>query len=257
MSQPAAIRGFLKRRIGRGPAIVCLEEVKRSSYDKLLGLLKPTAQRFSLDLRQPGEDEGKGRKLGVAILAFGLKVHFPRLLGRSVFPERTVSARIDGIVGCVRVIAFHSLTRVGYRELKAENFALIADYLRRRRNTVDFLCFDANEPRHDSMDLDKVVLSPKDKGTVEKAALVIGPEKVHDLTDSCVDYLKGKGKVVTRDPLTVSYKTGTPSKRQTEKRYDYIMHSPKWRVVECAYPYDESVAATSDHSAVVADFELR
>jgi endonuclease/exonuclease/phosphatase family metal-dependent hydrolase len=60
-----------------------------------------------------------------------------------------------------------------------------------------------------------------------------------------------------RDLLAVSYKTGTPSKRQTEKRYDYIMHSPKWRVVECAYPYDESVAATSDHSAVIADFELR
>jgi endonuclease/exonuclease/phosphatase family metal-dependent hydrolase len=53
----------------------------------------------------------------------------------------------------------------------------------------------------------------------------------------------------------VSYKTGTPKKKQVEKRYDYIMHSRRWRVTNCEYPYEESVAATADHSAVIADFE--
>lgn len=107
------------------------------------------------------------------------------------------------------------------------------------------------------MDLERLEFSSKyDKGEVKKAALIMGAEKVHDLTDSYVDYLRSKGKVETRDPLVVSYKTGTRGKKQVEKRYDYIMHSPKWRVVKCAYPYDESVATNSDHSAVIADFEL-
>jgi len=36
-----------------------------------------------------------------------------------------------------------------------------------------------------------------------------------------------------------------------------MMQSRRWRVTNCEYPYDESIAASSDHSAVVADFELR
>jgi hypothetical protein len=173
-----------------------------------------------------------------------------------VFPERTLSVQIDGIPGSTRVVAFHSLTSAGHQELKPKNFALIASYLGRHRGEVDFLCFDANEPRHDNMDPDRLEFSSKyDKGDVKKAALIMGPEKVHDLTDSYVDYLRAKGRVVTRDPLAVSYKTGTQTKKQVEKRYDYIMHSPRWRVTNCDYPYKESIAASSDHSAVIADFE--
>jgi len=254
MSRPKAIADFIKKRTGEGPEIVCLEEVKRSSYEKLVGFLNPMSSCFSLDLRPSGQDESKARRLGVAILAFGLRVHHPKLLGRAVFPERTLSALIDGIPGSIRIVAFHSLTGVGYGERKAKNFASIVNYLRLHQGEVDFLCFDANEPRHDSMDLDKLVFSPRDKGTVKKVALIMGPQKVHDLTDSYVDYLNGKKRRVTRDPLTVSYKTGTPTRKQVEKRYDYIMHAPRWRVTRCAYPYDESVAARSDHSAVIADF---
>lgn len=256
MSRPKAIADFIKKRTGEGPAIVCLEEVKRSSYEKLVGFLNPMSSCFSLDLRPSGQDESKARRLGVAMLAFGLRVHHPKLVGRAVFPERTLSALIDGIPGSIRIVAFHSLTGVGYGELKAKNFASIANYLRRHRDDVDFLCFDANEPNHDSMDLDKLVFSPRDKGTVKKAALIMGPEKVHDLTDSYVDDLRRKKRHVTTDPLTASYKTGTPGKKQVEKRYDYIMHSRRWQVTRCTYPYDKSVAATSDHSAVVADYEL-
>jgi endonuclease/exonuclease/phosphatase family metal-dependent hydrolase len=55
----------------------------------------------------------------------------------------------------------------------------------------------------------------------------------------------------------VADKTGKPGRKQVEKRYDYIMQSPRWQVINCEYPYDESVAASSDHSAVIADYELR
>ncbi|MCE5193727.1 hypothetical protein LLF88_07350 [bacterium] len=249
---------FLAAKIGTGQTLVCLEEVTPRRFRYLVTSLGPTSSCFSLNLHQPGGNEAKVGKLGIAMLGFGLKVGFPKLLGRCAFPERTLSARIDGTTGHFRIVAFHSLTSSNHQEHKPKNFALIADYLRRNRKKIDFLCCDANEPRHDSMDPAKLEFSPKyDKGEVKKAALIMGAEKVHELTDSYVDYLSSKGKVVTRDPLAVSYKTGTQGQKHGERRYDYIMHSPKWQVVKCAYPYDESVATHSDHSAVIADFELR
>jgi hypothetical protein len=43
--------------------------------------------------------------------------------------------------------------------------------------------------------------------------------------------------------------------KQARQLCYYIMHWLRWRVVKCAYPYSEAVAATSDHSAVIANFE--
>jgi hypothetical protein len=257
MSKPKAIADFIKERIGQDPALVCLDEVKRSSYDKLVGYLNPRSSRFSLDLRRPGNKEGKERGTGIAVLGFGLPIVSLELINRAVFPERTLFVLLGGDFGLIRVAAFHSLTGVGYHKGKASNFASIADYLQLYGSELDFLCFDANEPVQDSMDVDKIVFSSRDKGKVKKVALIMGRQKVHKLSDSYVEYLRSRGEVVTRDPLAVSYKTGTPKKKQAEKRYDYIMQSRRWQVTNCEYPYDESIAASSDHSAVVADFELR
>jgi hypothetical protein len=255
MSQPKAIADFIKKRIGQGPAIVCLEEVKRSSYDKLFDSLNPQSSCLSLDLRLPGKNEGKERGTGVAVLGFGLQIVSFELMDRTVFPERTLFVLLGGAFGLIRVGAFHSLTGVGYYKGKATNFASIADYLQLHGVELDFLCFDANEPVQDSMDVDKIVFSSRDKGKVKRVALIMGSQKVHKLSDSYVEYLRSHGEVVTRDPLAVSYKTGTPKKKQVEKRYDYIMQSRRWRVTSCSYPYEESIAASSDHSAVIADFE--
>ena len=257
MSQPKAIAHLIEERVGDGPAITCLDEVKRSSYDKLVDSLKPQSSCFSLDLRLPGKNEGKERGTGVAVLGFGLPIVSFELMDRAVFPERTLFVLCGGPFGPIRVAAFHSLTGVGYRKAKASNFASIADYLQLHGAELDFLCFDANEPKHDSMEPDKLEFSLlSDKGKVKKLALIMGSQKVHRLSDSYVEYLKSKGEVVTRDPLAVSYKTGTPKKKQVEKRYDYIMQSRRWQVKNCEYPYKESVAASSDHAAVIADFEL-
>lgn len=249
MSRLEAIADFLRERIGQGPTIVCLEEVKRISYVRLTGSLNPTSSCFSLDLREPGGNEGDERKMGIAVFSFGLPIISPELLNRTVFPERTLSVLLGGVFGAIRVVAFHSLTGVGYRKAKASNFASVADYLQQHRTELDFLCFDANEPWHDNIDPAKLVFWPHGK----TAALIMGSEKVHDLSDSYVEHLRSTGHIDNaRDPLTVSHVTqGTP------RRYDYIMHSRRWTVVNCSYPYAESIAASSDHSAVIADYELR
>jgi endonuclease/exonuclease/phosphatase family metal-dependent hydrolase len=249
MSRLEAIADFLGERIGQGPTIVCLEEVKRSDYDTLRSLRNLTSSCFSLDLRKPGGNEGDERKMGIAVFSFGLPIISPELLDRTVFPERTLSVLLHGVFGPIRVVAFHSLTGVGYRKAKASNFASVADYLQQHRTELDFLCFDANEPWHDDIDPAKLVFWPHGK----TAALIMGSEKVHDLSDSYVEHLRSTGHIDNvRDPLTVSHVT-----RGTPRRYDYIMQSRRWKVVNCSYPYDESIAATSDHSAVIADYELR
>jgi hypothetical protein len=245
---------FVTERRGTVPAIVCLEEVQfRSTYDRLKDSLKPTDSCFSLNWREAGKNESKGRELGIAVFAFGLSIVSSELPKRTVYPERTLSVLLDGDSGPVRLVAFHSLAGVNFGLVKSSNFAAIADYLQLHRSELDFVCFDGSEPRHDSMDASKVDFSPRGRAM----ALIMGKEKVHDLTDSYVDYLKSKGEVVTADPLTVSNQTGSAGTKHKKRRYDYIMHSPRWHVNSCEYPYEESIAATSDHSAVIADFELR
>jgi endonuclease/exonuclease/phosphatase family metal-dependent hydrolase len=257
MSRPKAIAGFIEKKIGQGLAIVCLDEVKRSSYDRLVDSLKPQSSCLSLDLRLPGRNEGKERGTGVAVLGFGLPIVSFQLMDRAVFPERTLFVLLGGSFGPIRVVAFHSLTGWGYCKAKASNFASIADYLQLHKADLDFLCFDGNEPNQDSMEVEKIVFSSRgDKGIIKKMSLIMGSHNVHGLSDSYVASLRSSGEVVTRDPLAVSYKTGTPKKKQVEKRYDYIMQSHRWRVTNCEYPYDMSIKATSDHSAVIADFEL-
>jgi len=245
---------FVTERRGTVPAIVCLEEVQfKTTYRRLKDSLKPTDSCFSLNLREAGKNEGKGRKLGIAVFAFGLSIVSCELPERTVYPERTLSVLLDGDSGPVRLVAFHSLAGVNFGLVKSSNFAAIADYLQLHRSELDFVCFDGNEPNEDSMDVDKIVFSPRGRAM----ALIMGKEKVHDLTDSYVDYLKSKGEIVTADPLTVSYQTGSAGTKHKKRRCDYIMHAPRWQVVSCEYPYDDSPHAISDHSAVVADFELR
>ena len=247
------IARFVTKTVGQAPAIVCLEEVQfKTTYRRLKDSLKPTDSCFSLNWREAGKNEGKGRKLGIAVFAFGLSIVSSELPKRTVYPERTLSVLLDGDSGPVRLVAFHSLAGANFGLVKSSNFAAIADYLQLHRSELDFVCFDGNEPNEDSMDVDKIVFSPRGRAM----ALIMGKEKVHDLTDSYVDYLKSKGEVVTADPLTVSNRTGSAGTKHKEKSYDYIMHSPRWHVNSCKYPYEESIAATSDHSAVIADFEL-
>src|SRR5450830_1051106 len=106
MSRPKAIADFIMNSIGQGPAIVCLEEVKRSAYDTLRSLRSLTSSCFSLDLRKPGGNEGDERKMGIAVFSFGLPIISPELLDRTVFPERTLSVLLHGVFGPIRVVPF-------------------------------------------------------------------------------------------------------------------------------------------------------
>ena len=74
-------------------AIGSRKPTMRPSYDRLVASLNPASSCFSLDLREPGKNEGKKRGMGIAVLGFGLPIVTLELLNRVVFPERTFSDR--------------------------------------------------------------------------------------------------------------------------------------------------------------------
>ena len=249
-SDPDGIADFLTKRIGHGSTIVCLQDIKRASYKMLVGLLKPASSRFSLELREPSGNEGAERTTGIAMFGFGLPVVSLELLDRTLYPERTFSVLFGGAFGPIRVVAFDSLAGIYYPLAKNSNYASVADYLELHTLVLDFLCFDTYEPRQDGSGLQ--LHKKKAKGS----ALILGPQKVHDLSNSYAEYLRSRGEPVTESPHTESFALWLSGKKHAEEHYDYIMHSPRWHVTSCEYPCNESIKATSDHSAVIADFEL-
>ena len=245
-SDIAKISDHLNELIASGPTIACLQEVRSSSYSILLDTLKPRSSSYSLDYRSPGSNEGLNRKMGIAILSFGCSITESGLIDRSVFPERTLRSNIAISEGEIRVLSFHSLTGVGYKKAKASNFAAIADYLEANKE-IDFACFDANEPKVDSLNTRELEFWGKNGDHGEAASLILGANRVHNLEDSY--RLFASANEVEDRELPISHLT-----RGVPRRYDYILSSSRWQVVSVDYPYDSSIAATSDHSLVVSDF---
>jgi hypothetical protein len=70
ISKPKAVADLINKRTREGPAIACLEEVKRSSYGKLVDSLKPQSPSLGLNQCEPSKNEGKERGTGIGVLLF-------------------------------------------------------------------------------------------------------------------------------------------------------------------------------------------
>lgn len=222
--------------------IVCLQEVVGSHKDRLIERLAPCDYAYSLDYRVPGKFDGNNRKMGVLTMSFGGKVEEVKVLERSVFPDRTLYAKVKMEGESVSILNFHSITGVSYKMAKGSNFASIAEFLHTTYD-LDFFCCDANEPMVDSFDVNEMEFwSPKDSG--KKANLVFGKDRVHHLSDpvQCDD--------LGFEYLPFSYKTG-----KTHRRYDLIYKSDRWITKSLDFYYDDSIKASSDHAKVVGVFK--
>ncbi|MDA9004247.1 hypothetical protein N9J28_00410 [bacterium] len=227
--------------------IVCLQEVSENQNKKLLNLLKPTDHAYSLDMRNPGTYEGKNRRMGVSTYIFGGSIIEKSLIDRSLFPERTLVTKLDFSETLISILNFHSLTGVGYKKGKASNFASIADFI--SSHALDFFSCDANEPKIDSLYYENLKFFDNgDKG--RNASLIFGVDRVHELSDSYRQYVSFLGDQLDLDPMVTSHIIA----KKYRRRYDHIFSSKAWSVLNVKYPYEESIQATSDHSAVIADF---
>lgn len=249
-SNSTRIAAFLDSIKTSGVTIFCLQEVLENSFKTLAELLRPSWCAYSLQLREPGYNEGRNRHLGVAVFAFGVNSGGARLIERTVFPERSLDCQVDCDGRSIRIGTFHSLTGVDYKKAKSSNFASIADYLMGDGADLDFLCFDANEPKVDSIDTGKMEFFDNgDKG--RNAARILGENKVHGLEDALIVHLRNIDQIVDSNPVAVSHLT-----RGIKRRYDFIMCSKHWSVLNVEYQFEAAIDATSDHAAIIGDFAL-
>ena len=133
--------------------------------------------------------------------------------------------------------------------LQSSNFASIADFI--QAEELDFFTCDANEPKIDSLNDNTIeFFDNKDKGIT--AGLIFGANKVHNLSDSFKIYLRNSNKNTDAEPLAISHIIS----KKFNRRYDHIYCSRNWQPNTVIYPYNDSVNATSDHSAVIGDFSI-
>jgi len=237
---------FLKAYISEQPnTIICLQEVLPHYYEALKDAFGEENIAYSLHHRSPGKFEGKNRALGVATILNKGRIVNSHLISSAIVPERCLYTSIQLEKTPIGILNFHSLTGKSYKNAKASNFASIATYIHENEAKIDFMCFDANEPLKDYQDFDKVEFYDNgDKG--KNAGLILGKDKVHDLTDALRSYYSQESIVNDNEPLIRSHKG---------KRFDYIFHATKWKVFKIDYLMEASLEATSDHSMVRALFE--
>ena len=197
---PEKIAELLSRNI-RGYTIINLQEVLETTYSKISSLLCASDSAYSLDFRKAGAYEGKNRKMGVATFVFGGRISCNELVSRSVFPERALFSKIKFQDKDVSVLNFHSLTGVDYKKAKSSNFASIADYIHDCPE-MDFFTCDANEPKVDSLNDEKIEFwNNRDKGF--NAGLLFGKTTAHSMHDAYKTYLSNNNIDVQTTPLAI------------------------------------------------------
>ena len=86
--------------------------------------------------------------------------------------------------------------------------------------------------------------------------MILGKGKNHHLQDSLEEQMLENCCSSCDNPLAVSHVTGK-GKKQTFRRYDYLLKSRRWRTVDIEYAYEDSILASSDHAAVIGRFSFK
>ena len=246
------------------PCIVALQEVTNGAYLDIISENILHDSSYSLDYRKPGPLEGRSRELGCFIgCSEGLNIIQAGLLERAPFPERALKAKIKHGDNLFEIICFHSLTGVGYLRAKSAQFMVLADYLSANISIPTVLCGDFNEPKIDHVDQGKLEFFDQKGDQGKAASYILNPQGIHNLQDSYRLWLEQNEKELQRikreqetsedllsTPLAVSHLVGG----KVKKRYDYILISPDWEVVDLQYLYEEAVQHGSDHAVVLAHF---
>jgi endonuclease/exonuclease/phosphatase family metal-dependent hydrolase len=261
--------GALLASLDPAPDILALQEVTERGFQFFRAQPIFGVSAHSVALRPVGPGEAARRGRGCAILVSPhLALSDVRLLDGLPAPERSLIATVRAEAGRgFQVGSFHAPPGATWHEAKPETFRLIARFLAEQEGPVVF-GMDANSPKVDHPDFSKsrwYVNDPRPPPGGKRPPgeeILIGPEPSHRLRDVLRTWLEDHPEEFNRlmssrpdGPLAVSHNTGHKGKF-VPRRYYHIWASPEFGVAGVRYSYDESIAAGSDHSLVVADLEL-
>jgi hypothetical protein len=218
----------------------------------------------AIDLRTAMPDDRPVRSRGVAIAGRGSPPSNAWLLTDAPLPERTlfVKLQLDGLE--LTAGAYHAPPGVTWGIVKPRQALGFATWLASHAGPLLFVA-DANTPLIDAFDFAdsrthwhtgnrQLHGEPGDD-------LMLGPGKIHSLDDAlrrwladhreAAEVLRVKGE---HEPLAVTHHTGRRKNfAGTGRRFDSIWVSQHLTVRHVMHPYDDGIAAGSDHAPVVAD----
>jgi endonuclease/exonuclease/phosphatase family metal-dependent hydrolase len=232
--------------------LVALQEVTVPAYQALVESKLFAWSTFSLDLRPPQVDEGRGRRLGCALLGqapFLFKQAF--LLEQAPLPERSLIVEVETPTGPLTLCSFHAPPGVSWQEKKPLAFLALARWLAQHQTRV-LVGMDANAPKTDHPDLEQ------NEWWWEEEPLLLGPKPLHPLKDALRVWLAAhpleaeqRYALCPQGPLALSHYRGRGA--PIPCRYDFIYITPDFSVSQIQYLYDEAINAGSDHAMVVSD----
>ena len=247
------------------PDLVLLQEVNPRSSASLVAESGLDWLVRAVDVRAAQPDDLPVRRRGVAIGGRGMAPEMVALLSEAVrLPERmlTASVVLDGRL--VTVVSYHAPPGVTWGMDKVRHAWACEAWLGHQHGPV-VMGADANTPEYDMPDF-MLTRTHWHTGMRKLAGergddILFGPDADHNLTDALRSWLQQHPKEMERitleypnGPLALSHRTGKRKESPGfDRRFDAIWLSPEFQVEQITYPYEESIEAGSDHSAVVAD----
>lgn len=224
--------------------VITLLEVTPAAYDSFMALFEGKAKlEYSLTYRAPGMYDSKARKLGVLLITSNdVEILEAGVFSRTLLPERTLYAKLCINEKEIKIGALHSITGSNHFMAKSHNFRSIAEEV--DRYEPDIFVMDANEPKIDHFDIDKMLFFEKNG---EGAKIFFNTLVAKGLKDSFAKNYD-TNQFVEGAPLAVSHMIN----RKKPARYDFIFANEKLNVIEVKYEYEKAVDATADHAIVVA-----
>lgn len=235
---------YLRKIIEDQDVIVIMQEITETAYLKLKEMFGDYKIEYSLNYRKPSKFDTKSRRLGVAIMVSNsIEVVNATVLDRCLLPDRTMFVEILKDNMLYKVLGLHSITGCDHKKAKSIQFFSFAEAIEEYK--PDIVAIDANEPKYDSNDIEKMVFfDNKDKGKGAKTFFTTLVE--NDLMDSL-----GKENLNNdlnqEEPLKVSHVIN----KRINKRYDFVfLNKDKFKDYKIKYNYEDALEAGSDHALI-------
>ena len=260
-------QGNLLRELA--PHLILLQEVNPVSSEVLRDAAGADWMVRAIDLRTQEPDDSPVRQRGVAIAGRGLPAPCRSwLLDEIRLSERVLLIEIETEGTPFIAVSYHAPPGVNWGIVKPRQAVAFASWLSTRNGPMLFGA-DANTPLIDAPDFantrthwhtgdPRLLGEPGDD-------LLFGHKKGHDLEDALRRWLAFPSSRDERDrlgagptgPLATTYWTVKGKNLPgTERRYDSVWVSRHWAVRKVEHLYERSVAAGSDHAAVLVELDL-